>query len=227
METDAEEEGLRVLLREFGDAVVGDAPVGDVLILAIERGKLDAADAVALAGRHARRGPATAFALEVVVPLAVAAIGLVVDFSRTRHAIAGVAKCRGEHLVRRDERAEVDVVFVDARGRWAHPRHERGARGIADRRGAVGACERHAQLGEPVEVRRLRLRIVLEVADPVAQIVDGDEEDVGFLRRRGGGETSDAGEQHHDTKEEAGECVHGKGGKLIPARREVDAGFLK
>ena len=37
--------------------------------------------------------------------------------------------------------------------------------------------------GELVEVRRLRL-LVAEEADPVAQVVDGDEEDVGLVRRR-------------------------------------------
>jgi hypothetical protein len=41
--------------------------------------------------------------------------------------------------------------------------------------------ESHAPRREPIHVRRRRLLVATEVAHPVIQVVDGDEEDVGFL----------------------------------------------
>ena len=41
----------------------------------------------------------------------------------------------------------------------------------------------HASLGEAVHVGRLRLRMSVERPDPVVQVVDGNEEDVGRRSR--------------------------------------------
>ena len=43
----------------------------------------------------------------------------------------------------------------------------------------VRVGEQRAPLREPVDVRRLHLRMAAEAADPVVLVVDGDEQDVG------------------------------------------------
>ena len=53
-------------------------------------------------------------------------------------------------------------------------------RRIAERRLAMGVAEQGAAPREPVDVGRPRLRMTAEAADPVVQVVDGDEEDVGL-----------------------------------------------
>lgn len=42
--------------------------------------------------------------------------------------------------------------------------------------------EERAALGEPVNVRRLHLRMPAEAADPVVLIINGEEEDIGLRR---------------------------------------------
>ena len=46
--------------------------------------------------------------------------------------------------------------------------------------------EDHPFGSQPVHVRRPGLRIALEHAGPVIQIIDGDEQDIGFSVRAGG-----------------------------------------
>ena len=48
--------------------------------------------------------------------------------------------------------------------------------------------EQHAPLRQPINVRRLHLRIPAETADPIVQVINGDEQDVGAF---GGGSDVD------------------------------------
>ena len=53
--------------------------------------------------------------------------------------------------------------------------------------------EKCSALSQPIDVRRLDLRMTAQATDPVVQIIDGDEEDVGRTsrdRRGGDGEQS-------------------------------------
>lgn len=104
--------------RERSDGVVGDAPVGQLVIAAVERRELDPADPVAAARGHRRVGP---FFLQVMFPLRGAPVGLVVDFPGAVDEVAGLAEVVGEGEFRRKERAEVDPVVVDARGGGRRP----------------------------------------------------------------------------------------------------------
>ena len=110
VEAHREEEGPVVRAREGGDRVVGDAPVGQLVIAAVERGKLDPTDAVAAARGHGRVG---AFLLEVVLPLGGAAVGLVVDLAGAVDEVAGLAEEVWQRELRLDQGAEVDPVVVD------------------------------------------------------------------------------------------------------------------
>ena len=51
--------------------------------------------------------------------------------------------------------------------------------------------------GQPVDVRRLGLRVPSEAADPVVQVVDRDEEDVGAVR---GGRRNRPKQSGHDNE---------------------------
>ena len=48
----------------------------------------------------------------------------------------------------------------------------------------MGVGEEHARGGQPIEVGRASLRMAAKATDPVVQIIDGDEEDVGLGDRR-------------------------------------------
>ena len=89
-------------------------------------------------------------------------------------------------------------VGVDAGGGRSQARHKTGAGRPADRCLAVRVSKEDATLGEQVHVGRRGLRVasagevprfrcrvlVREAADPVVEIIDGDEQDV--VARRGG-----------------------------------------
>ena len=137
VQAEGEEERLVVRLPELVDAVLDDLPLAQVLVLAVQRGELDAADA-GVAGRPR-----------------VGALGL----RGSRPTRRGGAYARGRSCPPRgrssrpcgrsssavrsrgDRRAPVVVVLVDAGRRGPQPGHQRGPRGIADRRGAVAVRE--------------------------------------------------------------------------------------
>ena len=85
-------------------------------------------------------------------------------------------------------RAEPRGQRVDAGGARPQAGEDARAARVAERGLAVGVGEGGAAGGELVDVRRLRLRVAAERADPVVQVVEGDEQDVGLLRggRAGG-----------------------------------------
>ena len=78
------------------------------------------------------------------------------------------------------ELAEVDVVALDADGGRAQSRHEAGARGIAEGLLAVGTVEAEARGGEGVDVGAVDV-VGAVAAELGAEVVDGDEENVGTL----------------------------------------------
>ena len=80
--------------------------------------------------------------------------------------------------------APVRTVEIRAGGAGPESGHERGARWAAERCGAVAAREPHAARGEPIDVRRFRLRVAPQVPHPVVEVIDGDEEHIGAARRR-------------------------------------------
>jgi len=71
------------------------------------------------------------------------------------------------------------VVFADAGGERAQARQQSGAGRVAGRSGARRTGEDRAEPGETSQVRCAVWGVVLEDADLVGEIVDGDEEDFG------------------------------------------------
>lgn len=69
-------------------------------------------------------------------------------------------------------------VLIQPRAMRRPAAENRRARWIARGRRAVGIREKHPTLRQPVKVRRLRLRMSAQAADPVIEIVHRDEEDV-------------------------------------------------
>ncbi len=45
----------------------------------------------------------------------------------------------------------------------------------------MGVGKQRAPRGKPVEVGSLYLRVPAQTADPIIQVIDGDEEDIGFF----------------------------------------------
>ena len=112
-------------------------------------------------------------------------VGVVEDLAGRQGPIA----LRGEVLRQRDHvaqgrrGAEPDVERVDPGGRGTQPGQEAGARRVAQGRLAVGVGKQRPAPRQPVHVGCLDLRVPLQAADPVVQVVDAEEQDVGPRRR--------------------------------------------
>ena len=110
-----------------------------------------------------------------------------VDFTGRKCGIALLPEVLGH----RDDvgeslnRAEPGSKAVDAGRRRSKAGEKTCAGGVAEGRLAVCVGEEHAPIGKAVDVRRLRLRVAAQAADPVVQVVNGDEEDVRPVGLRG------------------------------------------
>lgn len=187
------------------DGGVGDLVVGAVGVALGERPPVH--ERVRRAGEvgeahlrppHPRRRPPLA---ELGGPVLRADGPVVVDLPAGEREVPGAGERLRERdaVTRRRRGAEARREPVDAGGGGAEAGEEAGARRVAERCLAVGVGERGAAGGEAVEVRGERLRVAVQVADPVVEVVDGDEEHVRPRRRRTGDE------REH---EEGGEGAH-------------------
>ncbi len=88
---------------------------------------------------------------------------------------------RGQRLVLADHWLPILSVVVDTGRAGSHAGHQRRPRRVADWRGTVRTRERNAHLGHTIKIRSARLRISTQVADPMIQVVDRDEQHVGLL----------------------------------------------
>ena len=105
------------------------------------------------------------------------------NFSRAQCAIPIIAKIPGD----RRQVGQVfvveptGIVFVNARAGRAQAQHQRGSRRIADSGDRVGVGKHHAASGKCVDIRGLCLGMPPEDTDPVVQVVDRDEQDIGTV----------------------------------------------
>lgn len=58
---------------------------------------------------------------------------------------------------------------------WWKAAEDGGTGWIARSGGAIGVPEQDTACGESIQVRRERLRMPTQAADPIVQVVDGDE----------------------------------------------------
>lgn len=188
VEAAREEEGLFVCARELlADPVADQIVAAEFLVVDIERApvRLDVlprarareVDRARFRIERARQG---AFALlrgEVVVP-GRRVDEVVEEFSRACGPIASPREAARKQLRCRHDVAHLLPVCVEP----AAPRRDAGqdcrTRRVARGRGAVRVGKEHARRREAIEVRRARLRVPAEAADPVVEVIDGDEEHV-------------------------------------------------
>src|SRR5437764_5072224 len=109
-----------------------------------------------------------------VLAYAQRAIAVLVEILRQRQPIAPLGQRADRWSEAVNARRAGPLAHQKARARW-----------IAERRLRVAVEERRAACGERIQRRRLRQRMSAERGDPVVEIVDNDEEDVGLGRSRG------------------------------------------
>ena len=152
-----------------GDDHAGVEPVGEGLVAVLRVVEFDLLDL---------SDPAVDGSVEVV-----AAPG-------DARVVAVLAQVFGKGAEAAGER-HVEAGHVHRYGRT--PRHDRGARRHALRRGGVGAVEAHALGGETVEIRRPDVGVAVTADGEGALVVAQHQQDVGlFLGRDGGAAAQDA-----------------------------------
>ena len=106
------------------------------------------------------------------------------------------------------------MVFADAGGERAQARQQSGAGRVAGRSGARRTGEDRAEPGETSQGRLAVWGVVLEDADLVGEIVDGDEEAFGArgVGGAGGGDGCERERKPAGDRGEGGFCFHGDGG---------------
>ncbi len=80
--------------------------------------------------------------------------------------------------------------------------------------------EQHAAHGEPVDIRSQSLRMPIHTADPVIQIVDSDEQNIGLVC----GEGSSGGGKNRDCHESQEKSMCDHRSLWLMTRRDRDFG---
>ena len=117
--------------------------------------------------------------------------------------VAGAAQVVG---VGRDVRGELGGVVIDPGAARQGARHEGGAGGGAKRRGGVGVGKAHRPGGQGAQVRDMQEGGGAVVEERAGQLVDHQDQDIGFVGHRGalGMElASDAPKRHKRTIEKS------------------------
>lgn len=199
-EPDGEEKG-RVLLGErleFFDGLIGDLSVGVGVVGHIaavfprgaassslgifgEVGEGFRSDIAGTAGAPGFFRPALEVVVDVMKNLAQRDGGVAVGFEM------GIQRRNAGHVFAGSGEVSFEAILCRP-----NARHQGGPGGAAGGNHAVGAIEPDASAGQSIEIRCHHL-IGPKTGDLGAQIIDRDEQDIGFLRRaRGRGQ---AGEQ--------------------------------
>ena len=99
--------------------------------------------------------------------------------------VAGILEMPGQrtNVLEDFHGAPVRLVHVNAGRRGTQAGHQSRPGRIAQDGGRMRVGKHHAPLGEAVHVGCNRLRMPVERSDPVVQVVDGNEEDVGRRSR--------------------------------------------
>lgn len=75
---------------------------------------------------------------------------------------------------------------VDPGGGGSQAEHDAGAGGVAEHGITMGVGKKGAAFGKGIDVRGLDHGVPAKAADPVVEVVNGDENDVGFAGFIGG-----------------------------------------
>lgn len=131
---------------------------------------------------------------------------VVEDFAADEGAVAGVVEelRPGAEGAEFFQVAERGTEAVDAGAGGTEAEEETGAAGIAERCLAVGVGEGGPLAGELIDVGRFGEGMTAERTDPVVEVIDADDEDVGTRGGIGGIRLSE-GHQHEQGEAEKGE----------------------
>ena len=163
-------------------------------------------------GRGGCEGTPALFRVELC--FAQAGAFLVQEFSGRIGAIAGLLKVLRDQNEVGPRGADGFLVIGEHAGlKRLVAAEDCGAGRIAEGCGAVGVGKGDTTLGEAVDVWRLDLRMAAQRPDPVVEVVDGDEEDVGPRAHRNVGSENSQGETRQDGGDgqwAAERAMHGK-----------------
>jgi hypothetical protein len=81
------------------------------------------------------------------------------------------------------------AVVLQFRFAWRDPSHDGRARRITRRRRAAGIREKHIACDQAIDVWDFGLWMSAETFNPIIEVIDGDEQHVGFSVRFGGEHT--------------------------------------
>ena len=111
------------------------------------------------------------------------AVGLVIEFAAAPSEVAVFPKVlrQGHPVLVLRHIAKPIQVAVNTGRRRAEPHHDCSAGRTTERRSAMGLFKKHATFGEGIDVRCLGLRMAAETADPVVEVVHGNEQYIGAL----------------------------------------------
>ena len=216
-----EEERLCVLpLELFADPFCHQPVAAELLVGHVERGpvRLDILPGTAAGQAHralrrmkrAGEGIVGRLVREIVVPR-LGIDDVVQHLSRAGGAVAVTREVARQQFRPRHDLAHLLRVLIEPRAMRRQAAEDGRARRIARGRGAIGVAEQHAARGETVQIRRLRLRMPAEAADPVVEVVERNEEHVGLLLGRGGGRNAAEQRDGREGREESTE--HAESGK--------------
>ena len=158
---------------ELVDAVGGGGGVRNGFVAAFQNAEPDAADAAVVDFGTFRPFFSSAG------PLGLPAEAAMPEFPLAEGFVAGILELGDERLLRFDGFFVGLAVVIDSGGARTLAAEKGGPGGIADRGGAMGVGEGDAHFGKTVDVGSLGLGVAAEVANPVVEVIDGDEEDVG------------------------------------------------
>ena len=176
IEAAGQEEGPRVISRQVLGRPVGELGVGRLFVVDVERAPVEAAAVELVQG--VAGGPQKAAEAVVVVPRGGFVLALVKRLAAADRFVAVLHEVLRQGDGQWHGVAPDVPVVVAAGGGGAPAGHQTRPGGVAGGGLAVGPPERDAAPGERVDVRRERLRVTVEDADPVVQIVDRDDEDI-------------------------------------------------
>ena len=94
-------------------------------------------------------------------------------------ALGGEMLWQGDVILERRHRADARLERVDPGGGGPQARQQARARRVAQRGLAMGVGEERPAPCQAVDVRRLGLRMSAQASDPIVQVIDRDEQDVG------------------------------------------------
>ena len=111
------------------------------------------------------------------------AMGLVIEFGASPSGVDVFPKIlgQGHPIVVLWHIPKPIQVAVNTGRRRAKSHHDCGTGRAAERRSAMGLFKKHATFGEGIDVWCLGLRMAAETADPVIEVVHGNEQYIGAL----------------------------------------------